>query len=570
MQSINFNEIELTGQTGKLLNNIIYRWLIGIDESNPAIIDMFKARDIKPFREMLPWSGEFAGKYLTGAYYVYKLTHNKDLFNYVEGFIERLLECQDDDGYLGCFQRLCRLTGAYSHDPSDIGCTWDSWNHYHVMYGLLKWYELTGNDKYFNAIDRIADLFIRSFYSGGRRLVDIGSSEMNLAVYHVFGILYRRTKNVKYLNFAKEIETDISSDQAGDYINVALSGKEFYECPKPRWESMHVIMGIAEAYKNTGDEKYKRAASNIFYSILKTDVHNTGGFSTDEQAIGHPYKNAAIETCCVIAYNALAIEIYELTGDPAIIDFLERSHYNAVLGYYSTSGKWSTYNTPMDGVKCANYHSIGFQCRPGSPDLNCCSVNAPRGVANLCEWLVAEENSRLYINFYGDLRLVTDNGVKIEITGKYPANDSVLIKINSDSPIRIALRIPGWSCKACITVNGRSFTAEGGKYFETDDFVGGEIVVKFDFSARFEPGDMDYKGAVSIFKGPVLFGFDQSDNPFFDLNDRPELIRAEVEKAKTVLRDDGSIVLATSNAVLKDFYHLGQTGGQYKTWLTVK
>jgi hypothetical protein len=67
-------EFHMGGQTGKLAGNIVENWLIGLRETNPAIIDMFRDREITPYRDLLPWSGEFAGKYLTSAYFIYRMT----------------------------------------------------------------------------------------------------------------------------------------------------------------------------------------------------------------------------------------------------------------------------------------------------------------------------------------------------------------------------------------------------------------------------------------------------------------------------------------------------------------
>ena len=79
MESVKYKSLKLTGETGKLAEKITDNWLMGIRESNPAIIDMFRDRDLLPYRDMLPWSGEFAGKYITGAAFVYKLTGRQDL-----------------------------------------------------------------------------------------------------------------------------------------------------------------------------------------------------------------------------------------------------------------------------------------------------------------------------------------------------------------------------------------------------------------------------------------------------------------------------------------------------------
>ncbi len=572
MNPVKYNSLKLNGETGELVRRITDNWLIGIRETNPAIIDMFRDRDLRPYRDLLPWSGEFAGKYITGAYYVYRLTGKKALYEYVTKFIDELLTYQDSDGYIGCFSKACRLTGAYSQDPSRTGFTWDAWSHYHIMYGLLLWYDLTGNGEYFRAVEKAARLFMNKFYDGKPTIVSIGWSEMNLAVYHIFGILYRRTKNPEYLYFASKIESDLSDEAAGDYINYSLKGYEYYQCGKPRWESMHIIMGIAEMYRNTGNQKYLEVASQIFYSILKTDVHNTGAFSTDEQAIGNPYKNSAIETCCVVAYNALGIEIYSLNGDIKIADFLERSHYNAVLGFNSPSGRWSTYNTPMEGTKCANYHSINFQCRPGSPDLNCCSVNAPRGVASVYDWMLTDNDGTLCLNFYEDMYAELSNGLTVEISGGYPATNRITVKVNSNGlKQKIAFRIPEWSVNSVIVSDGETFRPAAGKYFAIKKIWDSEITIEFDFTPYTEEGGGDYTGKSSIYAGPILYAFDNAENPQIDFENLPVISGKELEEAAPVLQTDGSITLSFSNGVvLTDFYHAGVSGSSYKTWFKIE
>ncbi len=572
MEAAKLKHLKMSGETGILADRIIENWLLGLRKTNPAILDMFRDRDVKPYRDLLPWSGEFAGKYITGAYYMYRLTGSRALYEEIVEFIAELLQYQAEDGYLGCFSRQCRLTGAFSATPEKTGETWDAWGHYHIMFGLLLWYDLTGNDSYFRAVEKMAALFLRRFYGDGPRLSSTGSTEMNLSVYHVFAILYNRTGERKYLDFAKAIEEDLSADNAGDYMHCALKGIAFYQCPKPRWESLHVIMGFAEMYRCTGEARYLDAARQIFLSILETDVHNTGAFSTDEQAIGHPYKNSNIETCCVVAYNALAIEIFRLTGDPQISDFLERSHYNAILGCNNPSGRWATYNTPMDGVKCASYHSVGFQCRPGSPDLNCCSVNAPRGTANLVDWMVTEQDGALYLNFYEDMSFETADGIRVQISGDYPASGSVSVRISSDGAERtVGLRIPAWSGKTAVILNGRRCAAEPGSYWTCTKVWDDTVCLELDLTPYTEAGDLDYRGMSSVYAGPILFGMENGENPAVDFERMPALSRAGLSALRPRRMADGSITLQTEEGILlRDFYHLGVSGGFYRTWLNTK
>jgi DUF1680 family protein len=283
--------------------------------------------------------------------------------------------------------------------------------------------------------------------------------------------------------------------------------------------------------------------------------------------VGDPCKKGNIETCCVVAYNALAWEVFCLTGDLRVIDFLERAHYNAVLGYYSPTGRWSTYHTPMEGVKEANFHTIGFQCRAGSPELNCCSVNAPRGVATVREWMVTEDGESLYINFYGDAEVVTDRGEKISISGGYPAYGNVTLSFeNVDRPVK--LRIPSWA-NATVCINGKTYTPENGKYFALPSMVN-SVNIDFGFAPYFEKGSGDFAGRSSVYVGPVLYGVDASDN-CLDGECVNAFSEDEIRKALPERKSDGSIRIVLPNGrVLKDFYHLGLSGSWYTTWLNVE
>ena len=122
--------------------------------------------------------------------------------------------------------------------------------------------------------------------------------------------------------------------------------------------------------------------------------------------------------------------------------------------------RWSTYNTPMDGVRKANYHEIGFQCRPGSPDLNCCSVNAARGLGLIGEWAVLRDADGFFLNWYGPgaISATMANGAKVRLVQEteYPREGSVRIRVEPEKPgtFAIRLRIPHWSSHTKVAVNG--------------------------------------------------------------------------------------------------------------------
>ncbi|MCI8388199.1 MAG: hypothetical protein HFE63_07040 [Clostridiales bacterium] len=579
---VKLTDMQLNDHIGALGRNITENWLLGLKQTNPALLYMFRDKNVAPYRRLLPWAGEFPGKYLTGCAAMYRLFGDERLKDECLEVIKELISYQEPNGYLGVFPEEYQLTGRSPEpellDDKSIGVsleTWDAWGHYHIMYGLLEWYDITGDKAMLDCIDRIAELFINTFYKDtGRRLIDIGWAETNLATYHVFTKLYNYTGDEKYLDLAKEIEKDCSEESAGNYLEYARQNLPFYQCPKPRWESLHVIMGFAEMAKAVDQPEYLEAAKQIFYSILSTDVHNTGGFSTREQAIGNPYGFGAIETCCVVAYNALALQLYQATGDPKLVDFLEHSLYNAVAGSFSKSGRWSTYNTPMEGFRMANYHEIGFQSRPGAPDLNCCSVNAHRGVGMLADWAYVQRDTlekcdTLMINYYGNASFTTADGDEITIEGSYPFSESVKVTAKLTNGKKLCLRIPGFAPDTTIS-NTANFTKKA-NCFESDGSSELSAELHIPLHIRIDEGKEGCDGRYCIFRGPILLGYDRDENPSVAINEIPRLSSDVLESATVNILNDGELEMLVDvegkTIKLNDFYTLGQRGSWYTTWL---
>ncbi len=580
-------KIELKGGTGGLIGRITDQWLLGIRESNPAILELIRDSRLPMKQPVLAWSGEFAGKYLTSAVQIYRLTGDPRLGSCIRDFADELIGLQREDGYLGIFPEDCELTGRsgpmkYALDPNDVEGrieTWDSWAHYHIMYALLLWHETSGSEAALTAVRRAAELFISRFYGEGQpRVVETGSEEMNLSVLHVFALLYRKTGEARYLRFAERLIEDLSVKPAGDYLRLALAGEEFYRMPKPRWESIHPVEGLLEMYAATGDEECRQAAERIWRSITATDVHNTGGFSTCEQAVGSPYRQGPVETCCVVAYMALTADILRMTGDPIAADILELSTLNSSMGSFSPSGRWSTYDTPMEGYKRANYHEISFQCRPGSPELNCCSVNAPRAFGLLEQWAYMEEDGALVVNYYEPQRaeLTLSAGrliLRQETDYPYDGRVTLCFEEAPDRELTIKLRVPFWSERAELSVNGEPpVSCKSGYVDLCRRFRPGDTVeLRFDMSLRAWVGEERLEGKGSLYYGPLVL----CEDPHYDrgrdvealpILDAGSLRLGKIERTKRAGRTF-TVGDGTNELVLCDLYTAGATGSPYTTWL---
>jgi len=567
--------LQLQGETGRRLDAIVKNWLLPAPQANPGMIEMMRLRDRQPpYEDPVPWAGEFIGKYLTSAILARRASSSVDLDHLLQKLIPEFIATQAEDGYLGPFPKNERLLGH-----------WDLWGHYHALLALYTWYCDTGDRQALEAALRAADLVCATYLDTERRVYDAGSGEMNMAIMHVLGMLYRETGREPYYRMMQEIMKDWERPPSGDYYRQAFTGVEFYETPKPRWESLHPMQSLAEFYRITGDESYKQALLHWWYSIARTDVHNSGSFSTNEQAVGNPFQPGSIETCCTVAWIAYSIDALRLAADSIIADALELATWNAVLGYEHPSGRWCTYDTPMNGKRLASAHSIVFQSRPGTPELNCCSVNGPRGLGMISDWALLGSAAGLYVNYYGPGTMTArlDDGSDWTIVQKtnYPADGKIdfALRIAKPTPMPLMLRIPAWSENTALYVNREAVEGvKPGTYFTLDREwrSNDQIQLILDMRPRALRGDENVQFNASLYAGPLLLAFDQKQNaldpgqvPAIDFKNL-ELVPAATDAQfqpivlYRVAAADGQEIFLT------DFATAGASGAAYRSWLPVR
>jgi len=579
LHSCDHAQFRLGGVLGDRIDANNTQWLLCAPQANPGMLEMFRVRDRQPAPQIVPWAGEFAGKYLISAIQALRLSDDPALRRQVASVVQELIATQAEDGYLGPFPKASRLKG-----------NWDLWGHYHVMQGLMMWHGTTGDAAALAACRRAGDLICTTFLDAPLRVADAGSPEMNMAVIHGLGHLYRLTGEPRYLRMMREIEKDWEG--TGDYLRSGLSGVEFFQSPRPRWESLHDLQGLMELHRITGDARYRQAFEHHWRSIVRWDRHNTGGFSSGEQASGNPYSPLAIETCCTVAWMALTVDMLRLTGDPRCADELELSTLNGAVGAQHPSGRWWTYNTPMDGTREASAHTIVFQSRAGTPELNCCSVNAPRTLGMLSEWAVMTDDAGLVVNYYGPGtfhgRLKDGPGASIRWETDYPRTGAVIVHIDPDraATFRMNFRVPAWSAHTRISLNrGTSEEAQPGRYFAISRrwAKGDTVKLEFDMGLRFVTGDREAAGKVSLYRGPLLLAYDQRHNPFDEaeippvdlkrLGEARERAPEAGEGIAAILKPWVLVDLPTANAKplrLCDFASAGAAGTHYRSWLVAQ
>jgi len=589
---IDGTKFEIGGVVGEYLRNVSEQWLKIAPLANPGMLEMFRDRDRKPYRDLVGWAGEFAGKYLTAAAQVLRLTGDPQLRKLLRQFVGELISLQAADGYLGPWPQEYRLANRapnVSNTQGEVRGNWDTWGLYHMMMGLMLWCEVAADQEALAATRRIADLLCKRFLGAKRpRLVELGDTEMNLAPAHALAILHRKTGQRRYLQLAMQLVEEFGAKDAqgnplaGDYLHGPLSGLAFHQLPKPRWESLHPVMALAELHDQLGRNEYCQAFQRIWRSIVRGDRHNNGGFSSGEKATGNPYDQGAIETCCTIAWMALSVEMLRLSRDSQVADELELSLLNSVTGMHNSAGRWATYNTPMDGVRIASAQQIVFQAREGTPELNCCSVNSPRGFGLLSEWALMQDAERLVLNAYGPMTLRAPldgpGTVTLRQRTKYPLDGKIAIDVSPrrKTEFSLSLRIPRWSARTRVRVNGETVPGvQPGEYLTLHrTWSRGDVVeISLDLGLHFWTGRRECQGKTSIYRGPLLLTYDRRYNSM-DPDDIPVLDAGNLTARRVRWKHWLAPLLLLEFTArdgrklrLCDFGSAGEGGSPYRSWL---
>ena len=535
------------------------------------------------------WYGEFVGKLLTGMAFGYKATADERLVAAAEEIITALAAAQGDDGYLGVFTGAGRFAIGESN--------WDLWNHYHCVTGLLEWYGITGSVMAKEVAVAALDCIYNTFKD--RSYIVAGGYETNRAIMHGYTLGYKATGDEKYLAEALRIlEKDCA--QPNGWYRCGLENRDFAASDCTRWEVLHMMMALGDLYEITGKEEYYIVMSNLWESILKTDVHNSGGFTTNEGAIGDPYAEGIIETCCTIAWQAFTNEYYKYNKSVRVADELERTYLNALLGSLTDGDKYCTYNTPMDGIKgSSNLHGgvydgrrvpsqqdISFQYNAASPDMNCCQANIARGIGQIAEWAAVSEGNALTLNYYGVSTIKTSvDGKNVTITQKtgYPIDGASEIEIGGlekSTVFTLRLRIPGWAFGSSVEWDGKSQKAAAGEYFEImKEWKNGDKI-KLDLATSFTywKGEGQQASLTSVYYGPILLALDKSYAPFYNQN--TSFTVADIESgvvksgAATGAMMFVDVKLGGETVRLVDFASAGKYNGEaqpatYWSWLKV-
>ena len=570
-------KLSLQGKIGQILSANEATWLHSLLTANPGLLAGFAdPYDPTIFKTM--WHGEFPGKLLTGIAQTYLLGNHPATRELGDRLADGLRAVQETGGYLGPWPQETRferdaVTGVWGK--------WDTWGHYHCIYGLYRWYQVTGNQTALDTARRALDCVYDHFITGGISVASQKWTECNLAIAHAFALFYEETGDPRYLAAAERLVREdmthlypdfyTQTTLSCDWLNKALAGVPYHASGQPRWEGLYTLETFAVLYRVTGNEEYRHAVSSLWQGMAASDRHNTGSFGTGEGATGNLY-GAGSETCNTVAWMAFTTDYLAMTRDPLAADELELSFFNATLGSLLAGERSFTYMNDSNGTRAPARDVLKDHSFIGGRDMSCCQANGNRGLSQISEWAVLGEGRDLCLNYYGDCVVTaeTEDGrvVRILQATDYPVSGRISVSVETDCnyPLTLRFRIPAWSRRTDLTVNGEPVAVTAGTYCAVTRLWSKEdrVELELDMTPHFWYGETGTpaEGRISVYRGPVLLAIQGAENPPIPFAALGALTPTEGEGIVTLSADtpDGQLTLT-------DYYTAGRDGTPYASWI---
>lgn len=455
----NATDVKIGGYLGQRLDACLEHNVKTTD--GQYLTAVFKSR-----KETNTWQTEFWGKWMHSAVPLNRYSWDAGLKANIDASVKTLLSTQREDGYIGNYTDAAQLDGP-----------WDVWGRKYTLLGLLHYFDLTGDQASLAAARRLADHLMTQVGPGRRDLYKVGAYHgmASCSVLEPIVWLYRRTGDARYLDFAGYVASQMEDPQdSARLVTQALKGvgvADRFPHPKSWWswengmkayEMMSCYQGLIELYQVTGEPRLLDAAVAAAKDIMATEINAAGSGAAFECWYHGSTRETEpayhmMETCVTTTWMRLCQTLLHVTRDPVWADQIEKSLYNALLAALSRDGATFSKYCPLEGLRGRGEDQCGMK-------TNCCIANGPRGFVVLLESILMADVDAVMVNLYSESRaavaLPNGNRITVEQKTDYPAGDTVTLVVtpSREAAFTLKLRIPAWSSKTSVAVNGEPCT----------------------------------------------------------------------------------------------------------------
>jgi DUF1680 family protein len=448
--------------------------------------------------------------------------------------IAEVVATQEQSGYLNTYyvgelaaKRMLPATQETGHEMYNLG---------HMLQGAIAYYRATGDATLLDAGIRFVDGFVLPNYGPGanQKPIVAGHPEIEMSLIE----LYRTTGNHKYVELAGYIlHGDDRVPLTDQQISYMFCGAPFTS--RTRLEghavrAMYACCGATDYYLETGDPAYWKTLNALWDDLVAHQMYVTGGVgarSTGE-AFGDAYElpnaRAYGESCAAIGNMMWNWRMLAASGEARFTDVMECALYNGINSGMSLDGTTYCYRNPLafdPAGDSRDRHLVQGKIRNPWYDTTCCPPNLERTFASLPGYFYSTSADGVYVHLYhnSELNWHLQDGTALSMTQttRYPWEGEVSLTVNPSQAkeFTVYVRIPGWSQKNVVKVNGVAIEgAVPGQYLALRRrwAAHDQIHLGFDMTTqllRANQAVADDLGRVAFRRGPIVFCMESLDQP---------------------------------------------------------
>ena len=476
------------------------------------------ARFVEQFREEdadyeSGWRGEYWGKMMRGACFVYSYTKNPELLKLLRETVKDMMSTAEEDGRISSYAR--------SHEFD----AWDLWSRKYVLLGMQYYLEIDpeceNRAEIITCMCRQADCIIEKIGPKSE-----GKKPITSATHHWRGLnsssilepivrLYSLSGDKKYLDFAGYIVNNGGADVENIFELAYKDELMPYQYPVTKaYEMTSCFEGLIEYYRIVGTEWYLDAAINFANRVLEHDftvigcagcTHELFDHSTVRQA-NTDNGNIMQETCVTVTLMKFFYQVHLLTGDPKYVDAFEISLYNAYLGSINTEKviepsikanhpDWAIEPLPFDSYSPLTAGTRGngiggLKLMSDNHYYGCCACIGAAGIGLVPKMQLLHKEGGLVLNLFvdGEIKTVTPSGKPLSIKTEtaYPKMGEIKITLDCEAEeFDLYIRNPEWSADTTISVCGKEINTDDGYTIINRVWKNGDnVVICLDMTAQ--------------------------------------------------------------------------------------
>lgn len=522
------------------------------------------------------WSGEYWGKMMRGATWVYAYNHDEKLYGILRESVLQLIGNAEPSGRISTYAQALEFRG------------WDMWCRKYVLLGLEYFYEICPEkdlrEKVKQAMIRHLDYIVARVGDGvGRMTVtntaDLWKGANSASILEPVIKLWRMTGKKEYLAFADHIVNSGACAGAESLFELAYRDElpPFRYPVAKAYEVMSCFEGLAEYYRVTREEKWRTAVLNFAHRVVTVEKSIIGCCGCQEEIFdGGALRQTATthawimqETCVTVTWMKFALQALRLSGDAIYADCIEESFLNTYLGALNTGHIASVAqiqadakdprknkNLPKPEILTFDSYSPllagergqmvgGYNVMPDNTFYGCCACIGSAGIGLIPKAAILHSTEGIVLNLYlnGEMCAETPKKQRLAVhtDTTYPYGDGkIVMTLSLEQPeaFTVTLRIPSWSKETALTLNGERLPIEGTGYrsFAREWKNGDRLVLTLDMRVQMvlpPDGSCNEDDYCAYRRGPVMLGVDarlgkDPESAFAVMYDKERLVVSNV------------------------------------------